>query len=272
MPITPLNGDLTAGVAGRRTDTINPYPDPWFTGDAPAVYEAYYDMPANLVLVARQAVGFDGNGLIVPATQAGPAGVRATGTLTFSGVGTEGDTVTVGARVYTLSATILTANTVLIGATATITATNLVAAINATPAGMGVTYGPGTQDNASSTATSAAAVVTITARVAGAVGNSIVTTEAGSGASFGAATLTGGTGGVFTGVKAIGFTVYAADSTGFAAGARKCSVYRGGVFNPDLAVWDDSFITEEQKRLAFEGSPSPTAILMRKPQTMQTIL
>lgn len=271
MPITPLNGDLTAGVAGRRTDTINPYPDPWFTGDAPAVYEAYYDMPADTVFQARQAVGFDGNGLLIPATQAGPAGVRATGVLTFSGVGTPGDTVTVGARVYTLSATVATPNTVLIGATATATAANLVAAINATPAGSGVTYGAGTQDNASATASSAVAVLTLTARVAGAVGNSIVTTEAGSSASFGAATMTGGTGGVFTGVKAIGFTVYAADSSGPDAGARRCSVYRGGVFNPDLAVWDDSFITEEQKRLAFEGSPSPTAILIRKPQTMTTL-
>lgn len=44
-------------------------------------------------------------------------------------------------------------------------------------------------------------------------------------------------------------------------------VYRMGVFNPDLLVWDASYSTDELKRAAFEGAPTPTSIIIRKPTT-----
>lgn len=119
--------------------------------------------------------------------------VAATGTLTFSGVGTAGDTITIGGVTYTLRAVPAAAYDVDIGGTATATAANLVAAINlsGTP---GVEYGASTVAHPDVSAGNAAGVVTATALVTGTAGNSISTTEAGSMSVWGAAALTGGTG------------------------------------------------------------------------------
>lgn len=67
---------------------------------------------------------------------------------------------------------------------------------------------------------------------------------------------------------AIGFIMYAINTTGAAAGAVEIEVVRQGVFNPDLLVWDASYATAADKRGAFRGAPSPTAIIIRKPTTM----
>ena len=119
--------------------------------------------------------------------------VAATGTLTFSGVGLDTQTVTTGSKVYTLQ-TVLT-NTdgnVLIGANQAATVANLVAAINLA-AGAGTTYAAATTANTHVSAVDGAGdTVVLTALVAGAAGNSIATTETCTNASFGSATLTGG--------------------------------------------------------------------------------
>lgn len=119
-------------------------------------------------------------------------GVRASGAITFSGTGTANDTVTIGGVVYTLVASPAVAGDVDIGVSAAATAANLAAAINA-GAGAGTAYGTGTVAHPTVFATVAGAVVTVTAKAYGPAGNSIATTEAGTGASFAAATLTGGT-------------------------------------------------------------------------------
>lgn len=62
---------------------------------------------------------------------------------------------------------------------------------------------------------------------------------------------------------AVGILVYAVDTTG---GDKIASIYRGGCFNPDLLVWGASYDTDAKKRKAFEGAPSPTQIVIRKPQ------
>lgn len=146
MAITPLNGDLTAGVAGQSSDVINPSPNPLVTGDAPALYTEPLPVAADMVLAAREVVGFDANDNIIPA-------VLDTGT----------------------------------------------------PA---------------------------------------------------------------NNVQAIGFVMYAIDTTGEADGAVEVEVVRGGVFNPDLLVWEAGFATDAQKRAAFRGAPTPTSIILRKPTTM----
>lgn len=69
-------------------------------------------------------------------------------------------------------------------------------------------------------------------------------------------------------VQAIGFVMYAIDTTGEADGAVEVEVVRGGVFNPDLLVWEAGFDTDAKRRAAFRGAPSPTAIIIRKPTTM----
>jgi len=141
MSLTIPNRDLTAGLAGQWSDTIDPNADPFITGDFPPQVTVDYVAGDSMTIPARTVVGFTGNvptGKIVPAT--------ADGT-----------------------------------------------------------------------------------------------------------------------VKAIGITTYAI-STG-ASNTLQVGVYRQGVFNPTQVNWPASFNTDDLKRLAFEGAPSPTAIVIRKPTT-----
>jgi len=119
--------------------------------------------------------------------------VAATGTLAFSGTGTDGDTITIGDQTYVLRAAPSLPYDVDIGGSAAATAANLVAAINA-GAGEGTTYGTGTLAHPDVSAALDTANVDVTALVEGTAGNSIATTENGSGTSWGGATLSGGTG------------------------------------------------------------------------------
>ena len=48
------------------------------------------------------------------------------------------------------------------------------------------------------------------------------------------------------------------------AGAKGAPTYRQGCFNPDLLKWDASYDTDAKKFAAFEGSPTPTNIIIRK--------
>lgn len=69
-------------------------------------------------------------------------------------------------------------------------------------------------------------------------------------------------------IKAIGVLSYAVNTTGEAAGAKYAGVYRMGVFNPDLLKWHSGYATDAARIKAFEGAPSPTAIIIRRPKTM----
>lgn len=123
-------------------------------------------------------------GRIAVAMAAAASLVAASITGTFSGTGTDGDTITVGGQVYRLKDTMAAINDVKIGADAAATRNNLVAAINAA-AGAGTTYFTGTTANASVTAAAVStADVTLTAKVKGTVGNSIAISESGTGFSF----------------------------------------------------------------------------------------
>lgn len=64
--------------------------------------------------------------------------------------------------------------------------------------------------------------------------------------------------------KAIGITIYDISTTADAVNAT-ARICRGGVFNPDMLNWDTSFDSEAVKLKAFEGAPSPTQIVLRKP-------
>lgn len=121
------------------------------------------------------------------------AGVKATGVLTGSGVFTNGETITIGDKVYTMvSALTGEPNEVLIGANLATSLDNLKEAINA-GTGEGTVYGTGTQANPNVVATTNTDTAqTVEAYRIGTYGNSIVTTETCANASFGAATLTSG--------------------------------------------------------------------------------
>lgn len=128
--------------------------------------------------------------------EVGPTGVslvKATGTLTITGVGTAGETITIGTTVYTLRAAVSDPFDVLIGANLTATTDNLKNAIN-NGSGEGTTYGTGTPPHPDVTAANTAGVLTATAREGGTPSNSIATTETSAVASWASATLTGGTG------------------------------------------------------------------------------
>ena len=67
-------------------------------------------------------------------------------------------------------------------------------------------------------------------------------------------------------IKPIGIAVIAI-TTGSSGDKKGLPVYRAGCFNPDALVWPASFDTEAKKQAAFEGSPAPTNIILRRPKT-----
>lgn len=121
------------------------------------------------------------------------AGVKATGVLTASGVFSNGETVTIAERTYTMVTALSgVANEVLIGASAAASLDNLKSAINGT-AGEGTTYGTGTQAHAKVTATTNTDTAqTVEYFEVGTAGNSIATTETCTNAAWGASTLENG--------------------------------------------------------------------------------
>jgi len=269
MTITPENRDLTAGLAGQRNETISPSPDSFLTGDEPALVTTDELLAPSQTLVARTVVGFDG-GKIVPARYAVNAAAKASKDIVFSGTGTDGDTVTIAGVVYILKDAPAAAYDVQIGASAAVTAVNLNAAINASGT-EGTEYFTGTLANPAAVSTVDTATVTVTARAAGANGNLIAVAEDSTQAAWagGATALSGGADAAWIGVRPIGILVYA-HTTGGSDTTVRAAVYRAGVFNPALLVWDASFDSDEKKRLAFEGAPAPTNIIIRKPQAFTT--
>lgn len=67
-------------------------------------------------------------------------------------------------------------------------------------------------------------------------------------------------------IAAIGITVCAVTTPG--SGTKKAiPVYRGGCFNPDALNWPASYDTDAEKFGAFNGAPTPTNIIIRRPKT-----
>jgi len=125
-------------------------------------------------------------------------GANASNTLSAIGQPAANDTVTVGSGAGTtykfVAALTGAANEVLIGGSTSASLANLASAVNGT-AGAGVAYGVGTVANADVAATAGASTVTFTAKVSGAGGNAIVSTEASANLGFSSgATLAGGAG------------------------------------------------------------------------------
>lgn len=68
-------------------------------------------------------------------------------------------------------------------------------------------------------------------------------------------------------VAAVGVLMNAVDNT-VETQETHCVVWRMGVFNPNLLIWDASYATDADKFNAFEGAPSPTAIIIRPPSEL----
>ena len=120
--------------------------------------------------------------------------VAATTILTMTSQPDNLDTYTVGTQTYTIETSLTDSpNFVLRGADAAATVTNLVAAVMNT-AGEGTLYGTGTVENVDATAADGTGdTVDFTSKVAGTGGNSIVSTDTGSGnGTFTAGVFAGG--------------------------------------------------------------------------------
>lgn len=128
------------------------------------------------------------------------AGVKATGTLTASGVFSNGETITIGDVVYTMliALTNTVANEILIGVSAAASLDNIKQAVNQGDTegggeGQATNYSTGTVPNPKVTATTNAATTQVVeARHIGTAGNAIVTTETGANSAWGAGTLASG--------------------------------------------------------------------------------
>ena len=123
------------------------------------------------------------------------AAAAATGVLTLTGNVADGDTVTIGGKVYTFQATLTNADgRVHVGASAAASITNLYNAINAAGGTSGTDYAAATTAHPTVAATaSTAATLTVSARAPGAGGNAIALVETSANASWSGASLAGGT-------------------------------------------------------------------------------
>jgi hypothetical protein len=153
-----------------------------FTGTS-GVPSSRKSMP--LALVAYEIdFEFDGSGdVITLATSTGVAsgdvtGVKATGTITFTGLPTANDTVTINGTVYTFKASAATATEITIGATATETASNTASKIDA--------------NETIVDAVNVLGVVTISAANTGEYGNAYTLAESAANTTVSGATLSGG--------------------------------------------------------------------------------
>jgi hypothetical protein len=118
----------------------------------------------------------------------------AVGTLTLTGNAVADETVTIGSKTYTWKASVsTTANQVKVGASAAASITNLIAAVNG-GTGSGTLYGSATVASTQVIAAQGSGTsMTATARIGGTAANSYATTDTMTNATWGAATLAGGT-------------------------------------------------------------------------------
>lgn len=139
---------------------------------------------------------------------------QATGTVTFTGVPTADDTVTIDGIVYTFKASPSAANEVDIGGDADTNGANLAKAINRTGT-PGTEYGADTAAHPTVEASNSSGTVTITARDPGTVGNGVTLAESADNTTVSGANLTGGTDGA---AQDVGWNIVKnAQGTGVAA-------------------------------------------------------
>lgn len=248
------------GIASFASESIGGNAEARF-GDGAAPTQTA-NVPESTTFELYEVVAKNSAGDLVAAVYGASSGV-ATGELTFSGVGTADDTITIGTTVYTLKAAPAAAYEVKIGASAAATAANMISAINADADAITAgDVGPDTVAHPSVSAAegSTTAKVLVTAFVSGDEANAVATTETGTNTAWGAATLTGGDDDVQ--LKPFGITTAPVVT---ASGQRTTiDVYRGGHWDIDQLVWDDSFDTDAKKLAAFEGSLSPMILLSKK--------
>lgn len=154
-------------------------------------YQLGYDEDTNPI----------GNRMVSNVVVNGAVAVKASKAGTFSGPGTDGDTIVIAGKTYRLKDTIAAINDVLIGEDAASTAYNLEQAVNGGD-GAGFLYYTGTVAHTTVDAQSAGAVVTITAKTGGTAGNALAISESSSNFAWAGAAVFLSGGSASTGVVA----------------------------------------------------------------------
>lgn len=247
-------GHGAPGIASFATQSYGGPVEPRYGEGVPTTIDQIVSVAGNLVLPIYSVVSVIGGVLALAARGAGTG--YATGTVTFANaVPTADDTVTINGRAYTFKAAVADPDDVLIGATLAETATNLAAAVNS-GSGDGA-------PNADVTASAAAAVVTLTARVAGDEGNAITLAkdaDTSANIAVSGATLSGGDDD--PDVRPYGITAHPISMT--SGQSMSVSFYREGHWDMDALNWHESYNTDEARKHAFEGSLSPTIFISKK--------
>lgn len=179
-------------------------------------------------------------------------GAYASGTITFSGTTTDGDTVTINGVVYTFKDTLSAARHVKIGATAAATALNLVDAVNANYATYGVAYHQLTVANVYCIASvaSGGTVVTVSSKLHGTASNSYTLAKSSTDITVSGANLSGGLASNYATMTDLRYTSHSlkhgkmtveseeirSDRTAF--GMVKVGISAGGDLNHELHMGD----------------------------------
>lgn len=149
--------------------------------------------------------------------------IAATGSIAFSGNPADGDTVTVGETTYKFKTDMAAANDIKLGSSQSDSIATLVKVINGTGASGTTT------PNASASASASGAEVTITAKTAGAAGNSVALAATGSVMSVSGSTLEGGALSTVLPTVACVFTAGAEDNEAVIGGE---GAFRGVLVGP----------------------------------------
>lgn len=155
--------------------------------------------------------------------------IAATGSIAFSGNPADGDTVTVGETTYKFKTDMAAANDIKLGSSQSVSIATLVKVINGTGASGTDYYAGTTTPNASASASASGAEATITAKTAGAAGNSVVLAATGSVMSVSGSTLEGGALSTVLPTVACVFTAGAEDNEAVIGGT---GAFRGVLVGP----------------------------------------
>lgn len=243
------------GIASFETESYGNSGEPLFGDGITRTVSRTVSAAADLDLPIYSVVSLLG-GVLALAISGAAAGA-ASGTVTIANaVPVDGDEFVIAGVTYTFMATPAAAYDVDIGADIATTRANLIAAINGTGT-PGTEYFAGTEQNPDVYATAGAAGVTnIIARVPGDEGNAITlakTFATGANGSVSAATLANGSD--EADIRPYGIT--AAPIVMANGESMDVPIYVSGHFNMNALNFDATFVTDEQKMLAFEGSLNP---------------
>lgn len=155
--------------------------------------------------------------------------IAAAGSIAFSGNPADGDTVTVGATTYKFKTDMAAANDIKLGSSQSDSIATLVKVINGTGTSGTDYYAGTTTPNASASAASSGADVTISAKTAGTAGNSVALAATGSAMSASGSTLGGGSLSNVLPTVACAFTAGAEDNEAVIGGT---GAFRGILVGP----------------------------------------